>query len=138
MINFARMGHLELECVNEEDEGCLGGTKSPLPQMPTLWDEISELFQYTVQQRGGLMGTLLLKDENGEVSILTLLCVYLLPILLLYGVYRLMWSPFTTEAGTAERTRALEEKNKTEKAKIDQWLAKHPSKVKANGKKKWD
>ena len=42
MINFARMGHLELDCVTEAE--CLGGTKSPLPQMPTLWDELSELF----------------------------------------------------------------------------------------------
>ena len=119
-MEFALNGATELDCDTEDF------SKTKIPQMPTLWDELSELFEYVVSQRGGLMGTLLLVDENGEVNYLTLFCIYILPIIIIYGVYRLMWSPFDTDANTAERTRKLEEHNRNEKKKIDEWMKKHP------------
>jgi len=39
-----------------------------------------------------------------------------------YGFYKLMQIPFSTDSDTVERTIELEEKNRYEKAKIENWI----------------
>ena len=130
MMEFALTGFQELDSAE-------GLTQTIVPRMPTLWDELTDLFQYIIQQRGGLVGTLLMRDStNGNVNYLTLFCVYVLPVLVLMGLYKLMWSPFNADSNTAERTRVLEESNRSEQLKIDEWMQKHPKSNRTG--KKWD
>ena len=71
-----------------------------IPIMPTIWDELRDLFNYSVRHKGGLIPALLMKDEEGNVSYLALFGVYVLPLLLIWGLYKLMQLPFETEEDT--------------------------------------
>ena len=53
--------------------------------------------------------------------------VYVLPVLIVFGFYKLMQTPFNTEENTVEVTRALEYKNQMERQKIENWIKKHPT-----------
>ena len=90
--------------------------------MPTVLEEIRDLFNYSVRHKGGLLNALLMKNEAGQIYYSALFCVYLLPVLIVYGFYRLMMIPFDAEPGTVERTLELEERNRYEKAKIEHWI----------------
>ena len=87
--------------------------------MPTLWDELKDLYEYVTQQRGGLISTLLLRDSEGNANFTFVFCVYVLPVLALFILYKIMWSPFTSDANTAEQTRVIEAYNRSEQLKID-------------------
>jgi len=59
-----------------------------------------------------------------------------LPFLIVFGFYKLMKIPFTTEEDTVQQTRVLEEKNRYEKAKIENWIQKNPLLRRKN--RKWE
>ena len=90
--------------------------------MPTVLEEIRDLFNYSVRHKGGLLNALLMKNDEGQIYYSALFCVYLLPVLIVYGFYKLMQIPFSTDSDTVERTIELEEKNRYEKAKIENWI----------------
>ena len=60
----------------------------------------------------------------------------MLPVLVVFGFYKLMKIPFNTEDDTVELTRVLEEKNSLEKAKIKNWIQKNP--LLRRKHRKWD
>ena len=97
-----------------------------VPIMPTLMDEIRDLFNYSVRHKGGLIQAMLMKDEQGKVSYMALFGVYVLPILLVWGLYKLMQLPFDSNAETVKRTKELEERNAYERKKIENWIQKNP------------
>lgn len=96
--------------------------KLQVPIMPTVLEEIRDLFNYSVRHKGGLLNALLMKNDEGQIYYSALFCVYLLPVLIVYGFYKLMQIPFSTDSDTVERTIELEEKNRYEKAKIENWI----------------
>ena len=65
---------------------------------------------------------MLMKDNDGVISYGALFCVYILPVLTVWGFYKLMQIPFSPEDDVAERTRVIEEHNRIEKQKIDNWI----------------
>lgn len=69
----------------------------------------------------------MMRSDDGTVSLLALFGVYVLPVLLIYGFYKLMQVPFTTDDDTVEKTRILQEINAIEKQKIDRWIQRHPT-----------
>lgn len=113
-----------------------GDHKEKIPKLPTLWDEIFDIFSAEIAHRGGFLKTFLLMDSEGNISYSALFCVYILPVLTVYGLYKLMQLPFYVEEGTAERTKAIEEKNNAIKKKMDAWVQKHPALRRKN--RKWD
>ena len=90
--------------------------------MPTLLEELRDLFNHSVEHKGGLLNAMLMKDNDGVISYGALFCVYILPVLTVYGFYKLMQIPFSPEDDVAERTRVIEEHNRIEKQKIDNWI----------------
>ena len=97
-----------------------------VPIMPTLLEEIRDLFNYSVRHKGGIVEAMWMKDENGDVSYLALFGVYILPLLIVLGLYKIMQMPFNTSEDTVERTQALEESNAYERQKIAAWIQKNP------------
>ena len=80
-------------------EFALGGfheneTKDKVPKLPSLWDEIFDVFSTEVVHRGGFLKTFLLMDSKGNISFIAIFCVYCLPPLIVYGFYKLMQLPF--------------------------------------------
>ena len=63
-----------------------------------------------------------MKDEEGNVSYLALFGVYVLPILLVWGLYAIMQLPFDSDETTVARTKELEEHNAHERKKIENWI----------------
>ena len=77
-----------------------------------MWDEIFDIFDKEVEHRGGVMKMFLMMDSNDNISYMAIFCVYILPILIVWGFYKLMQLPFQTEPDTVERTKAIEMSNK--------------------------
>ena len=96
--------------------------KVKVPIMPTLLEELRDLFNNSVEHKGGLVQAMLMKDNDGSISYGALFCVYILPVLTVWGFYKLMQIPFSPEDDVAERTRIIEEHNRIEKQKIDNWI----------------
>ena len=99
-----------------------GDHKEKIPKLPTLWDEIFDVFNAEVEHRGGFLKTFLLMDSEGNISYSALFCVYILPVLTVYGLYKLMQLPFYVEEGSKERREKLEEKNKVLRDKMNAWI----------------
>lgn len=97
-------------------------TKERVPKLPTLWDEIKDLWNAEVRHKGGALNLFLMKDSDGVIHYGALFLIYVVPCLIVYVFFKLMKSPFETDSDTVERTRALEESNRREKAKIDAWI----------------
>ena len=104
--------------------------------MPTLMEEIRDLFNHSVQHKGGLIQALKMAVDEGNVYYSALFAVYILPLLVIYGFYKLMQVPFSTEDDTVERTKALELANAHERKKIENWIQKHPTLRHKN--RKWE
>ena len=96
--------------------------KAKVPIMPTLLEELRDLFNSSVEHKGGLINAMLMKDSDGRISYGALFCVYILPVLTVWGFYKLMQIPFSPEDDVVERTRIIEEHNRIEKQKIDNWI----------------
>lgn len=79
--------------------------------MPTLMEELRDLFNYSVAHKGGLLNAMLMKDDEGTIYYSALFSVYILPIIIVYGFYKLMETQFTTDDDTVEKTRMLEASN---------------------------
>ena len=101
--------------------------KVEVTAIPGLLEEIKDLFNYSVRRKGGLKNALLMKNSDGEISYGALFCVYIMPLIVVWGFYKLMEMSFYTEDDTVERTRVIEELNKIEKKKIENWIQKHPT-----------
>ena len=86
-----------------------------VPKMPTLMEELRDLFNYSVAHKGGLLNAMLMKDDEGNVYYSALFSVYILPIIIVYGFYKLMETQFTTEENTKERITILEAANEYER-----------------------
>ena len=93
-----------------------------VPKIPTLLDELRDLFNYSVEHKHGLVDAMLMKDDEGTIYYSALFSVYILPVIIVWGFYKLMQTQFTTEDNTPERTRIIEEKNQYEKEKIARWI----------------
>lgn len=93
-----------------------------VPVMPTVMDELRDLFNYSVRHKGGLLSAMLMKNDQGEVSYMALFGVYVLPILLVWGLYKLMQLPFDTDEDTVKKTKELEAINAYERKKIENWI----------------
>ena len=96
--------------------------KVQVPILPTLSEELRDLFNYSVKHKGGLINSMLMKDEFGDISYGGLFAVYCVPVLIVFGFYKLMQASFDTEDDTVERTKVLEELNKHERQKIENWI----------------
>ena len=99
-----------------------GEHREKIPKLPTIWDEIFDIFDKEVRHRGGFLKTFMMLDSNGKPSYLAIFCVYFLPILTVWGFYKLMQLPFQPDEDAAERTKILEAKNKATKARLDAWV----------------
>ena len=97
-----------------------------VPIMPTLMEELRDLFNYSVRHKNGLVAALKMENDQGEVYYSALFGVYVLPILIVWGFYKLMQLPFDAEENTVELTRELEERNEREKKRIESWIQKNP------------
>ena len=113
-----------------------GEHKEKVPKLPTLLDEIFDVFNKEVVHRGGFLKTFFMLDSQGNPSYMAIFCVYILPILIVWGFYKLMQLPFQTEEDTVERTKILDAKNAATKAQIDRWIQKHPALRRRN--RKWE
>ena len=65
-------------------------TRVQVPKFPTLFEELRDLFDYTVVHRRGLISAMLMKDEDGNIYYSALFGVYVLPVLTVWGFYKLM------------------------------------------------
>ena len=72
--------------------------------MPTLMEELKDLFNYSARHKNGMVAAMLMKNDEGEIYYSALFGVYILPVLIVWGFYKLMNIPFTTEADTVEKT----------------------------------
>ena len=93
-----------------------------VPKLPTLWDEIKDLWNAEVKHKGGTLNLFLMKDSDGVIHYGALFLIYVVPCLIVFIFFKLMKSPFETEPDTVERTRVLEESNRRKKTKIDAWI----------------
>ena len=89
--------------------------KEEVTAMPGLFAELADMFNFSVRRKGGLKNALLMKNEDGEISYGALFCVYIMPLIIVYGFYKLMEYAFYTEDDTVERTAVIEELNRREK-----------------------
>ena len=76
-----------------------------MPIVPTLMMELRDLFNYSVEHKGGLLNAMLMKDDEGTIYFSALFSVYFLPIIIVYGFYKLMETQFVTADDCVERTR---------------------------------
>ena len=83
-----------------------------------------------------MVAAMLMKDDDGNVSYMALFAVYILPVITVWGFYKLMQLPFSTDENTVEMTRILEAKNEHERQKINRWIQKHPTLRRKN--RKWE
>mmetsp|Transcript_33603 Transcript_33603/g.39511 ORF Transcript_33603/g.39511 Transcript_33603/m.39511 type:complete len:102 (+) Transcript_33603:352-657(+) len=65
-----------------------------VPKLPTIMEELRDLFNYSVQHKGGVLNAMLMKNDQDEVSYMALFSVYILPIIIIYGFYKLMETQF--------------------------------------------
>ena len=86
--------------------------------MPTFFEEIRDLFNYSVKHKNGLIASMLMKDDDGNIYYSALFGVYVLPVLCCWGFYKLMQIPFDTSEDTIAKTKELEAKNEVERRKI--------------------
>ena len=107
-----------------------------MPLLPTFWTELKHLWNDEVKIKGGIINTLLMKDEDGAIHFSAILMVYLMPLVSMYIFYLIMHSSFETEPDTKERTMILEIHNAREKARMDEWLKKHPGRRRV--RRKWE
>ena len=68
--------------------------KVKVPKIPSLWDEIFDMFNHEVEHRGSFLKMFLLMDSDDNISYMAIFCVYILPILIVWGFYKLMQLPF--------------------------------------------
>ena len=83
--------------------------------MPTLMEELRDLFNYSVRHKGGLGPALLMRNDEGEIYYSALFGVYVLPVLIVWGFYKLMQLPFSTEEDT------VDEESRWERRSWRQW-----------------
>jgi len=90
-------------------------------------EELRDLFNYSVEHKGGLLNAMLMKNDEGEIYYSALFSVYILPVIIVYGFYKLMETQYTPEEGAAQKTQLIEVKNEYERQKIARWIQKHPT-----------
>ena len=62
---------------------------------------------------------MLFKDDDGEINYIAVFNIYILPIIIVSGFYKLIMTQFTTEDNSmAEKTLKIETKNEKERQKI--------------------
>ena len=102
-------------------------TKMRVPKVPTVWDEVVDFWDYEVKHKGGVLNTMLMKNEEGRVHIGALFMVYGMPIATVYVFYLLMHYSFKVDGTEVERTNRIDAKNVVNKKKMDDWVQKHPA-----------
>ena len=102
-------------------------SRSRVPKIPTIWDELLDFWDYEVKHKGGVLNVMLMKNEEGRIHIGALFMVYGMPIATVYVFYLLMHYSFKVDGTESERTAHLEVKNAALKAKMDAWVEKHPA-----------
>ena len=61
-----------------------------MPLRPTLMEEIRDLLGAGIKHKGGIVSALLMRGEDGEIYYSALFGVYILPVLCIWGFYKLM------------------------------------------------
>ena len=112
--------------------------KHQVPIQPTLMEEFRDLFNYSVKHKGGLVSSMLMKDDEGGISYAALFSVYILPVLIVIAFYYMMEAAYSTDDDCVERTEILNELNRREKQKIDNWVKKHPTLRHKHRKWEWN
>lgn len=107
-----------------------------MPLLPTFWTELKHLWNDEVEIKGGIINTLLMKDEDGAIHYSAIFMVYFMPLISMYIFYLIMHSSFEVEPDAKERTAILEIYNAREKARMDEWLKKHPGRRRV--RRKWE
>ena len=95
--------------------------------IPTIWDELAYLWKQEVKLKGGIINTVLMKDEYGTTQWAALFMVYGLPLISVAIFYYMMKSAFSTNGDTMAEVRAIEAKNERTKQRMRQWLNDHPN-----------
>ena len=110
--------------------------KHQVPIVPTLMEEFRDMFNYNVKHKNGFFSSMLMRDDDGGISYAALFSVYILPVLIVIAFYYMMEAAYSTDDDTVERTEMLNEINRREKQKIDNWVQKHPTLRHKN--RKWE
>ena len=89
----------DISSIEELTEFALGGFhegdhKEKIPKLPSIWDEIFDIFDKEVEHRGGFLKVFLMLDAEGKPSYLAIFCVYILPLIIIWAFYKLMQIPF--------------------------------------------
>ena len=90
-------------------------------------EEFRDLFNYSVTHKNGLVSGILMRGDEGEISYAPLVSVYILPVLIVIAFYYMMEAAYSTDDDCVERTEMLNELNRREQQKIDNWIKKHPT-----------
>ncbi len=101
--------------------------KKQVPKMPTFFEELRDVFQYSTAHKGGLLSAMLMRNDEGEIYYSAIFGVYVLPVLICWGFYKLMQLPYNGDEETVAKTKLLQAKNEAERVKIENWIKKHPT-----------
>jgi len=86
--------------------------------MPSLFEELRDVLNYSTAHKGGLLSAMLMRNDEGELYWSAIFGVYVLPCLIVWAFYKLMQSPYNGGDDTVEKTRIIEAKNEVERQKI--------------------
>ena len=75
-----------------------------MPILPTLMEEFRDLFNYSVKHKRGLVSSMLMRGDEGDISYAALFSVYILPVLIVIAFYYMMNAAYSTDDDTVERT----------------------------------
>lgn len=89
-----------------------------VPLIPTIWDELRYVWNQEVKMKGGIVNTLLMKDDEGTIYYSAILMVYGMPVITVVIFYYMMKSAFTGDDTIASQTEAIEAKNERTKARM--------------------
>ena len=78
--------------------------KHQVPILPTLMEEFRDLFNYSVKHKRGLVSSMLMRGDEGDISYAALFSVYILPVLIVIAFYYMMNAAYSTDDDTVERT----------------------------------
>ena len=89
---------------------------------PTLMEEFRDFFNTGVKHKMGLWAALKMENDQGEVYYSAIFGVYVLPVLIVWGFYKLMQLSYDTPEDTVEMTKKIEENNVREARRIENWI----------------
>jgi hypothetical protein len=66
-----------------------------MPIIPTFMDEFKHMWNEEVKLKGGVINTILMKDQKGSIHFSAIIMVYILPLFSVVIFYLMMKSAFS-------------------------------------------